>query len=47
MRALQISAYGGDPLKVLELADIPEPGEPGAGEVLERDLLRLKHILRF
>ena len=34
MRALQISAYGGDPLKVLELADIPEPGVPGAGEVL-------------
>src|SRR6202790_5853182 len=33
MRALQISAYG-DPLKVLELADIPEPGVPGAGEVL-------------
>src|SRR5246127_4288152 len=34
MRALQISAYGGDPLKVLELADLPEPGVPGAGEVL-------------
>ncbi|MCW3096125.1 MAG: Alcohol dehydrogenase GroES domain protein [Chthonomonadaceae bacterium] len=33
MRALQISAYG-DPLKVLELADVPEPGAPGAGEVL-------------
>src|SRR5258707_11972305 len=33
MRALQISAYG-DPLKVLELVDIPEPGVPGAGEVL-------------
>jgi NADPH:quinone reductase-like Zn-dependent oxidoreductase len=33
MRALQISAYG-DPLNVLELVDIPEPGAPGAGEVL-------------
>src|SRR5258708_21000861 len=33
MRALQISAYG-DPLNVLELVDIPEPGVPGAGEVL-------------
>ena len=33
MRALQISAYG-DPLDVLELVDIPEPGVPGAGEVL-------------
>jgi NADPH:quinone reductase-like Zn-dependent oxidoreductase len=34
MRALQISAYGGDPLNVLELVDIPEPGAPGTGEVL-------------
>src|SRR5260370_36665548 len=33
MRALQISAYG-DPLNVLELVEIPEPGVPGAGEVL-------------
>jgi NADPH:quinone reductase-like Zn-dependent oxidoreductase len=33
MRALQISAYG-DPLNVLELVDIPEPGAPGADEVL-------------
>ncbi len=33
MRALQISAYG-DPLNVLGLVDIPEPGVPGAGEVL-------------
>ena len=33
MRALQISAYG-DPLNVLELVDIPEPGAPGTGEVL-------------
>jgi NADPH:quinone reductase-like Zn-dependent oxidoreductase len=33
MRALQISAYG-DPLNVLELVDIPEPGVPGADEVL-------------
>ena len=32
MRALQISAYG-DPLNVLELVDIPEPGAPGTGEV--------------
>src|SRR5258707_13486532 len=34
MRALQISAYDGDPLKVLELVDIPQPGVPGVGEVL-------------
>src|SRR5579863_3198399 len=34
MRALQISAYGGDPLSVLELVDIPELGAPGMGEVL-------------
>src|SRR5260370_18006807 len=34
MRALQISAYGGDPLNVLELVNIPEPGAPGTGEVL-------------
>jgi len=34
MRALQVSTYGGASLKVLELADIPEPGVPGAGEVL-------------
>jgi NADPH:quinone reductase-like Zn-dependent oxidoreductase len=34
MRALQISAYGGDPLNVLELVDIPEPGVPGEAEVL-------------
>jgi NADPH:quinone reductase-like Zn-dependent oxidoreductase len=33
MHALQISAYG-DPLSVLELVDITEPSEPGAGEVL-------------
>ena len=33
MRALQISAYG-DPLNVLELVEIPEPGVPGADEVL-------------
>jgi NADPH:quinone reductase-like Zn-dependent oxidoreductase len=33
MRALQISTYG-DPLEVLKLADIPEPGAPGPGEVL-------------
>jgi NADPH:quinone reductase-like Zn-dependent oxidoreductase len=33
MRAFQISSYG-DPLDVLELVDIPEPGVPGAGEVL-------------
>jgi len=49
MRALQISAYGDDPLKVLELADIPEPGEPGAGEVLiDVELAPLnKHDLLF
>src|ERR1700758_1303235 len=48
MRALQISAYG-DPLKVLELADIPEPGVPGAGEVLvDIELAPLnKHDLLF
>ena len=34
MRALQISAYDGDPLKVLELVDIPQPGAPAVGEVL-------------
>src|SRR5216683_1114784 len=34
MRALQISAYGGDPLNVLELVDIPEPGVPGEAEIL-------------
>jgi NADPH:quinone reductase-like Zn-dependent oxidoreductase len=34
MRALQISAYGGDPLNALELVDIPEPRVPGTGEVL-------------
>jgi NADPH:quinone reductase-like Zn-dependent oxidoreductase len=33
MRALQITAYG-DPLNVLELVDIPEPGAPGTGEIL-------------
>jgi NADPH:quinone reductase-like Zn-dependent oxidoreductase len=33
MRALQISAYG-DPSEVLSIAEIPEPGAPGAGEVL-------------
>ena len=33
MRALQISAYG-DPLNVLELVEIPEPGVLGVGEVL-------------
>ena len=30
MRALQISAYG-DPLNILEIVDIPEPGAPGTG----------------
>src|ERR1700756_5879022 len=34
MRALEISAYGGDPLSLLELVDIPELGAPGMGEVL-------------
>lgn len=49
MRALQISAYGDDPLKVLELADLPEPGAPGAGEVLiDVELAPLnKHDLLF
>jgi NADPH:quinone reductase-like Zn-dependent oxidoreductase len=48
MRALQISAYG-DPLQVLTLADIPEPGPPGAGEVLIAvELAPLnKHDLHF
>jgi NADPH:quinone reductase-like Zn-dependent oxidoreductase len=34
MHALQISAYGSDPLNVLELVDTPEPGAPGMREVL-------------
>jgi NADPH:quinone reductase-like Zn-dependent oxidoreductase len=48
MRALQISAYG-DPLEVLELADIPEPDAPRAGEVLiDVELAPLnKHDLLF
>src|SRR5260370_14558895 len=48
MRALQISAYG-DPLKVLEHVDVPEPGVPGAGEVLiDVELSPLnKHDLLF
>jgi NADPH:quinone reductase-like Zn-dependent oxidoreductase len=48
MRALQISAYG-DPLEVLKLVDIPEPGAPGAGEVLiDVELATLnKHDLLF
>src|SRR6266478_9409457 len=48
MRALQISAYG-DPLNVLELVDIPEPGVPGPGEVLiDVELAPLnKHDLLF
>jgi NADPH:quinone reductase-like Zn-dependent oxidoreductase len=49
MRALQISAYGSDPLNVLELVDIPEPREPGADEVLiDVELAPLnKHDLLF
>ena len=48
MRALQISAYG-DPLQVLRLVDIPEPGPPRAGEVLiDVELAPLnKHDLHF
>jgi NADPH:quinone reductase-like Zn-dependent oxidoreductase len=48
MRALQISAYG-DPLEVLELVDIPEPGTPGPGEVrIDIELATLnKHDLLF
>src|ERR1700745_1168547 len=48
MRALQISAYG-DPLKVLELDDVPEPGVPGEGEALiDVELAALnKHDLLF
>ena len=48
MRALQISAYG-DPLKALELVDVPEPGVPGAGEVpIDVELAPLnKHDLLF
>jgi NADPH:quinone reductase-like Zn-dependent oxidoreductase len=48
MRALQISAYG-DPLNVLELVEIPEPGVPGADEVLidlELAPLNLHDLLR-
>jgi NADPH:quinone reductase-like Zn-dependent oxidoreductase len=48
MLALQISAYG-NPLDVLKLVDIPEPGAPGAGEVLiDMELAPLnKHDLLF
>jgi len=48
MRALQISAYG-NPSEVLRLAEIPETGAPGAGEVLiEIELAPLnKHDLLF
>jgi NADPH:quinone reductase-like Zn-dependent oxidoreductase len=48
MRALQISAYG-DPLQVLKLVDVPEPGAPKAGEVLiDVELAPLnKHDLLF
>jgi NADPH:quinone reductase-like Zn-dependent oxidoreductase len=48
MRALQISAYG-NPSDVLRLAEIPETGAPGAGEVLiEIELAPLnKHDLLF
>src|SRR5258708_13933347 len=33
MRAVQIKSYG-DPLVVLEVVDVPEPGAPGANEAL-------------
>jgi NADPH:quinone reductase-like Zn-dependent oxidoreductase len=48
MRALQISAYG-DPLEVLKLVDLPDPGAPSAGEVLiDVELAPLnKHDLLF
>jgi len=48
MRALQISAYG-NPSEVLSIAEIPETGAPGAGEVLiEIELAPLnKHDLLF
>jgi NADPH:quinone reductase-like Zn-dependent oxidoreductase len=48
VRALQISAYG-NPSEVLRLAEIPETGAPGAGEVLiEIELAPLnKHDLLF
>src|SRR5260370_3889916 len=48
MRARQSGAYGA-PLKVLELVDSPEPGVPGAGEVLiDVELAPLnKHDLLF
>ncbi len=48
MRALQISAYG-NPSEVLRIAEIPETGAPGAGEVLiEIELAPLnKHDLLF
>ena len=32
MKALQISRYGA-PVEVVALAEVPEPGKPGAGEV--------------
>jgi NADPH:quinone reductase-like Zn-dependent oxidoreductase len=48
MRALQISTYG-NPSDVLRIAEIPETGAPGAGEVLiEIELATLnKHDLLF
>jgi NADPH:quinone reductase-like Zn-dependent oxidoreductase len=48
MRALQISAYG-NPSEVLRIAEIPEAGAPGAGEVLiEIELAPLnKHDFLF
>src|ERR1700758_948184 len=48
MRALQISAYG-NPSEVLRIAEIPETGAPGAGEVLiEIELAPLnRHDLLF
>jgi NADPH:quinone reductase-like Zn-dependent oxidoreductase len=33
VKAIQITEYG-EPLEVLKLADLPEPPEPGEGEVL-------------
>ena len=33
MKAVQIKSYG-DPLEVLEVVDVSEPGAPGANEAL-------------
>src|SRR5260370_9597033 len=48
MKAVQIKSYG-DPLEVLEVVDVSEPGAPGANEALLRiEIATLnKHDLLF